>query len=78
MAVYLKSTIGVLLVFTGILASPEETPVMRVARVFLQITGIGFGFYCLAAIGLFLAGLRMRLRPTAVTETQARQPSEWP
>ncbi|RKS70925.1 hypothetical protein BZB76_5405 [Actinomadura pelletieri DSM 43383] len=75
---YLKSTIGVLLVFTGILASPEQTPVMRVARVFLQITGIGFGFYCLAAIGLFLTGLWMRIQPTAAAESQPRQPSEWP
>ncbi|QXJ23778.1 hypothetical protein AGRA3207_004980 [Actinomadura graeca] len=63
-----------MLIFSGIVATPGETPAMQVARVFLQITGIGFGFYCLTAFGLLLAGVRMR------ATAGARRPHarEWP
>ncbi|MFI0405762.1 hypothetical protein [Actinomadura sp. 3N508] len=74
MAVYIKSSIGVLLAFTGIMAAPDQTPVMQVARIFLQITGIGFGLYCVAAFGLFLAGVRIR----AAAGVRARRGREWP
>ncbi|TYB42397.1 hypothetical protein [Actinomadura chibensis] len=56
----MKSSLGSLLVFAGIVAPPGRTPVMHVARALLQITGMGFGIYFMAAFGLFLAGARMR------------------
>ncbi|WP_067459899.1 hypothetical protein [Actinomadura macra] len=74
MAVYMKSTIGVLLVFSGVVSSPGKTPTMQVARVFLEITGIGFGLYCVAAFGLFLAGVRMR----AMADARPAATRDWP
>ncbi|GAA2600439.1 hypothetical protein GCM10010411_37640 [Actinomadura fulvescens] len=67
-AVYVKLSVSTFLIFAGIITPPAATPAARVARILLQVTGVGFGVYCVAAIGLFLVGVcvRVRGRPTGV------------
>ncbi|MFI0449735.1 hypothetical protein [Actinomadura sp. 6N118] len=59
---YVKLSVSTFLIFAGIVAPPGATPAAKVARVLLQVTGMGFGIYCVAAIGLFLAGVCVRVR----------------
>jgi hypothetical protein len=61
---YAKLPFGTLLALAGIAALPEATPLTKIARTLLEITGIGFGIYLVAAIGLVFAGVRMRRSET--------------
>ncbi|GAA2088063.1 hypothetical protein [Actinomadura alba] len=61
---YAKPSIGLLAV-AGAAAMPTATPVFRVARILLQVTGVGFGLYCAGAAVLLLAGCWMRWRDAA-------------
>ncbi|MBC6457230.1 hypothetical protein [Actinomadura sp. HBU206391] len=58
---YAKPSIGLLAV-AGAATMPTATPTFRVARLLLQITGVGFGLYCAGAVVLFLVGCWMRWR----------------
>jgi hypothetical protein len=57
---YAKLPFGTLLALAGVAALPDATPATRAARILLEITGIGFGIYLAAAIGLTLTGVRLR------------------
>lgn len=56
---YAKFSAGGLLAFS-VAALPAQEPTLRVARILLEITGFGFGLYCLVALLLPLAGLWLR------------------
>jgi hypothetical protein len=61
---YAKPSIGLLAV-AGAAAMPTATPAFRVARLLLQVTGLGFGLYCAGAVALMFAGCWMRWRDAA-------------
>lgn len=57
---YAKLPFGALLALVGVAALPDASVATRVARVLLEVTGIGFGVYLLAASGLLVLGYRLR------------------
>ncbi|MQS36708.1 hypothetical protein FFZ77_14130 [Streptomyces katsurahamanus] len=49
----------------GLAVAPDEIPGIEVARVLQATAGAGFLLYCLVALGLLAARLRLRARTSA-------------
>ncbi|MDP9612062.1 hypothetical protein JOF35_004339 [Streptomyces demainii] len=62
---YGRSAVGSVLPLVGLAAGPEMIPGIPVARALQATAGAGFLLYCLTVLGLLVARLRLRARPSA-------------
>lgn len=62
---YGRSAVGSVLPLVGLAAAPEMIPGIPVARALQATAGAGFLLYCLIVLGLLLARIRLRARPSA-------------
>lgn len=62
MAMYVRSAAGGLAALSGMVLLAPDALAFRVARVLLEMTGIGFGLYCLAALAMVMWGFWLRFQ----------------
>ncbi|OKI37432.1 hypothetical protein A6A29_40675 [Streptomyces sp. TSRI0281] len=73
---YGRSALGSALPLVGLAASMEEIPGSPVASALQATAGAGFLLYLLVVLGLFVARLRLRVRPS-VTDAAAAGRRGW-
>jgi hypothetical protein len=59
---YVRSTAGGLAALSGMAAVTPDAFAIRVARALLEMTGVGFGLYCVAALTTVAWGFWLRSR----------------